>query len=233
MPERVFKSFSHYAKSGFFQLLVYLILLFFFRPSDKGMVYIGLWQLIFTGVFFASVFNCQHTVHTKALSICFGIPALILNWVAIFYPLTWIIALFLACTTIFIAICAVSILARVILHAKVTLETLRGAICVYFMFGFAFAFCFYFIDIVYPASFHIDGNTFAGYSHTHYMSEMFYFSFVTLLTIGFGDIVPAREVAQTFTILEGIIGQFYIAILVARLVSVYALFNKKQELPER
>ncbi len=55
-----------------------------------------------------------------------------------------------------------------------------------------------------------------------------YFSFVTLLTIGYGDITPLQAISQTFVILEGIIGQFYIAILVARIVSVYSLMQDKE-----
>ena len=57
---------------------------------------------------------------------------------------------------------------------------------------------------------------------------MMYFSFVTLITIGFGDITPLKDISQTVVILEGIVGQFYVAILVARIVSVYAFYADKE-----
>ncbi len=57
---------------------------------------------------------------------------------------------------------------------------------------------------------------------------MLYFSFVTLLTIGYGDITAVKDTAQTAVIMEGIIGQFYIAILVARIVSIYSFFSDKK-----
>ncbi len=60
---------------------------------------------------------------------------------------------------------------------------------------------------------------------------MLYLSFITLLTIGFGDIVPIRDMGQTAVVLEGIIGQFYIAILVSRLVGIYS-FNSNKRLLE-
>jgi hypothetical protein len=48
-----------------------------------------------------------------------------------------------------------------------------------------------------------------------------YFSFVTLCTLGYGDIVPVSPVAQTFSAVEAIIGQLYLAVLVARLVGMH------------
>ena len=134
---------------------------------------------------------------------------------------------YLAFTALFIFICCSSIISRVILNAKVTLETLRGAICVYFMIAFGFAFTFYFIEFIVPGSFHLMSSSPDFYNHNHYISEMLYFSFVTLLSIGYGDIIATGDVAQTFAILEGIIGQFYVAILVARLVAVYTLMSKE------
>lgn len=56
-----------------------------------------------------------------------------------------------------------------------------------------------------------------------------YFSFVTLATLGYGDIVPHTEVARSLTILEGIGGQLFLAVLVARLVSLYSVRPKKEE----
>ena len=60
-----------------------------------------------------------------------------------------------------------------------------------------------------------------------------YFSFVTLLTIGYGDITALKDLAQTCSILEGIAGQFYIAILVSRLVAVYSFYEHKLHLTKK
>jgi hypothetical protein len=54
------------------------------------------------------------------------------------------------------------------------------------------------------------------------LSRALYFSFVTIATLGYGDIVPKSEVAQGLAILEAVGGQMYLAVLVARLVSLYA-----------
>jgi hypothetical protein len=98
------------------------------------------------------------------------------------------------------------------------------------MVAFGFSFTYLFIAYLLPGSFQFESSIPSTMTHSHFLSEMMYFSFVTLLTIGYGDITAIHDVAQTLTILEGIIGQFYIAILVSRLVAVYSFFEHKLHL---
>ena len=95
------------------------------------------------------------------------------------------------------------------------------------MIAFVFAYTYYLIEYLIPGSFHLLHRDVSFLTYSRNLAELMYFSFVTLLSIGFGDITPIGDIAQTFVIIEGIIGQFYIAILVARIVSVYALFDDK------
>lgn len=214
--------------SGYFNLLLTaLILLFIFRPHNQGEIYRGIWQLFFILMLFSAIYNAHHSKFIRTLAFCFGIPSLILHWIASFYPIKGLIIGCLSFGVVFITICTISILIRVVVRARVTLETLKGAICAYFLVAFGFAFAFFLVELIIPDSFHISFDGGAIYSYTHYLSEMIYFSFVSLLTIGYGDINATKDIAQTLTILEGIIGQFYIAILVARLVAVYSLLENK------
>lgn len=64
-------------------------------------------------------------------------------------------------------------------------------------------------------TFAVPGQTMDGF-------EAFYFSFVTLSTIGYGDITPVSRVARMLCVMEAITGMFYVAVLVARLVSIYS-----------
>ncbi|HEY5234544.1 MAG TPA: ion channel, partial [Rhabdochlamydiaceae bacterium] len=129
---------------------------------------------------------------------------------------------------VFMVLCTISTLYDVIRRAKVTLETLRGVVCAYFMIAFVFAYIYYLLEYLFPGSFHLitrDPN-FVTYSRN--LSQLMYFSFITLLTIGFGDITATLDISQTMVVLEGIVGQFYIAILVARIVSVYSISSDKR-----
>ncbi len=208
-------------------LLLSLLLLFACRPYHRGGIYMGIWQLLFIVVFFSSIFNCKHPKYVSTISIILGVPALILNWTAVFHQTTLVVTLYLVLVLIFILVCASSIIYKEVISARVTLNTLKGVICAYFMIAFAFAYCYFLIETLFPNSFFIASPDISIVNPQSFLSEMMYFSFVTLLTTGYGDIIAIHELSQTFTIFEGVIGQFYIAILVARLVGVYSFFSEK------
>ena len=119
-----------------------------------------------------------------------------------------------------------SIMKRVLLEARVTLETLRGAICAYLLIAFAFACIYTFIEVVFPGSFSYGAHSLDLAGNYNFFSWILYFSFVTLLTIGYGDLTPLNSFSQSFSILEGIVGQFYVAMLVSRLIAVYSPSSK-------
>lgn len=215
--------------SGYYTfLLLSLLCLFIFRPYDRSSLYLGIWKFFLTAVFFSAIFNCNHKPKTKLIAIILAIPAVILSWANLFHPQETLFVGNAIDTIAFMLICTGSILYDVVLRAKVTLETLRGVVCAYFMVAFAFAYIYYLIEYIHPGSFHLPNREVAVSSYIHYISEMLYFSFVTLLTIGYGDITALVDIGQTVCVIEGIIGQFYIAILVSRLVSVYSFYSDRR-----
>ncbi|HAB99811.1 MAG TPA: hypothetical protein DCE71_08325 [Parachlamydiales bacterium] len=214
--------------SGYFtQLIVFLLLLFIFRPYNWSTASIAIWEAFFSGVFFSAIFNANHPKPIKILTMVLGVPALALDWTALFIPWKSLIISSLIFTIIFLTVCTASILYNVVLRAKVTMETLRGVVCAYFMIAFIFGFIYLVLEFIFPGSFQFIYNDKNYTLHSSYLSQTFYFSFITLLTIGFGDITPITDLSQSFVVIEGIIGQFYVAILVARIVSVYVLFGDK------
>ncbi len=104
---------------------------------------------------------------------------------------------------------------RHVLFGKVvTINKLVGAMCIYLLLGLIWALMYSFLDLLHPDSFTglhastVDMRTWA----------FVYYSFVTLTTLGYGDITPVRSVVRSLRYLEAIAGQFYIAILVASLI---------------
>jgi voltage-gated potassium channel len=211
-------------------LLIFLITLFAFRPYQTEILYIAIWKSIFTCTFFTAIFNVKHHRNVKLSAVILTIPTLIFSWLELFYSSHWFFIGNVLFTIAFLGVCATSILFDVILHARVTLETLRGVVCAYFMIAFFFAYIYYFIEYVVPGSFHLIQRDLSFITYSRNLSEMMYFSFVTLLTIGYGDITPILNFGQTAVVIEGIIGQFYVAILVARIVAVYSLPAEKKML---
>ncbi len=212
--------------SGYYYfLLLCLLLLFVFRPFTNNIYYVATWKFLLSTTIITSIFNADHHHSIRVLALTLFGPTIIFCWLDLLYPSPQFFILNAIATTLFLFICTSSILFDVILKARVTLETLRGVICAYFMIGFAFAYFFYLIEFILPGSYRLIGTSTNIYDNSFYLVQLLYFSFVTLLTIGFGDISPTGSLSQTITVLEGVIGQFYIAMLVARLVSVYSIYQ--------
>ena len=96
---------------------------------------------------------------------------------------------------------------------RIDSEHLCAALSAYLLAGIYFGLLYWVIEQVHPASFTAAG----GFTRTGAL----YFSFVTLATLGFGDIVPSAEITRGLAIVEGVGGQLFLAVLVARLVSLY------------
>jgi hypothetical protein len=106
---------------------------------------------------------------------------------------------------------------QVVFGTEINANRLVGAICVYLLLGVIWALAYSFVDLVSASSFAgVDGDATAGWNAT-----WVYYSFVTLTTLGYGDILPLSATARSLAYLEAIVGQFYIAVLVAGLVSAY------------
>ncbi|MEM8767187.1 MAG: potassium channel family protein [Pseudomonadota bacterium] len=118
----------------------------------------------------------------------------------------------------FLALIVLISRALLVEQTRVTGETLWAAINVYVLFGMLFAF-------LYSSLLSLNPGAFAGGILEHdgqdATQSMVYYSFVTMTTLGYGDITPKTHVAATLAYVQALIGQLYVAILIARLVSMY------------
>jgi hypothetical protein len=106
---------------------------------------------------------------------------------------------------------------------QVSQDTVVGGICVYLLIGLCFAMVFIVMTSLAPGSFREGEHAIvrsAADSSAH-ATTLLYFSFVTLTTLGYGDVSPASDMARMFAVSEALIGQLYLAIFVARLVALY------------
>jgi energy-converting hydrogenase Eha subunit C len=99
---------------------------------------------------------------------------------------------------------------------EVTSEILFAAVCVYLLIGLTWATLYIFIDYMYPNSF-IDTGAKIAIDAPRFL----FFSFITLTTVGYGSLIPDTDPARSLTLLEAVVGQLYLAILVARLVGLH------------
>jgi amino acid transporter len=143
--------------------------------------------------------------------------------IAVIFVQSWMLNLVGSiCWLLFVLFVAFSELRSVLKHREVTGETICMAISVYLLLGFSWVFLYAIMFQLHPDSF--GGLVAANSGHPAGIQSIFpvlgYFSLTTLSTIGFGDITPLTLQARYAAAAEGITGQFYLAILVARLVGM-------------
>jgi hypothetical protein len=109
-------------------------------------------------------------------------------------------------------------------EARVSLDTILGGICLYILIGYAYALVYVMLALSDPNSLLTNGQPMDITLHATHpfqtVPTLFYFSFTAFTTMGFGDIVPASALARFVTITEGMLGQLFPAIFIARLVSL-------------
>lgn len=222
MTKHIPSKILNFFKTYYNLLLICLVLLIIFRPYNDSITYLAIWKVLLTGTILTAIFTGNRSYKLKMVEIFLAIPTITFCWLDIIFPYPIIFVINTIFNILFTLFATVNIIQHVLLRTKVNIETLKGVICAYFLVAIAFAYIFWLIEYFEPNSFFISPPHKDFFYYTQYLSEMIYFSFVTLLTIGYGDIVAVKNVGQTAVILEGLIGQFYVVILVARLVATYS-----------
>jgi Ion channel len=113
-----------------------------------------------------------------------------------------------------LAVAMVTVLIRVVTTAEVNARTILGAISVYTVLGLLFGFVYESIARIQSTPF------FAGVAHTHH-GDFLFFSYTTLTTTGYGDLVPAGQPGEMIAGIEMLLGQIFLVTLVAGLVSLW------------
>lgn len=121
--------------------------------------------------------------------------------------------------SIFFIYTTVLIFSHVLKDEKVTSDTLYGAICVYILIGFTWSFFYVLIVTTSHDAFHI--NPANNLDNIINWNDLTYYSFITLATVGYGDITPVAPIARSMAYLEAIVGPIYLTIIIARLVGLY------------
>ena len=103
---------------------------------------------------------------------------------------------------------------RTFQHRSVNGETILGALCIYVLIGMMFATLDYGIELA--------SGTYFAQPGPHGPPDFVYFSYITMATVGYGDLTPAPGLPRTSSVLEALVGQIFLVVLVARLVAMYS-----------
>ena len=198
-------------------LLLSLLLIIIISPllegsPTGGIILVGIFSLILL----LGVYAISYNLRLIAVSLLMMIPTFIVVWTETFYSTTpLIIARYvLSAMTIFFILFIM--LRKILSVSKVTTYEIYSALSVYILV--ALGFC-----QIYILSYHLNPGSISIEHGGFSFSSMLYFSFVSLSTTGFGDIVSVEPLTRSVTILELITGVFFVAILIARLIGGLAI----------
>lgn len=208
-----------FLKNTYSKLLAVLLFFFFAAPflpqRDKG-------TPLFTVLFFGSVILALKAIGMKRrvyyFSILSGLVVLCVEVTLNYAPqinkyLQGMFFLVIGFTyALFLAMAVFLIAKRLFSASSVNIDTIQGAVAVYLLLGFLGM-------VMYSILAAMDGHSFA-FLVSGEPANFFYYSFVTMTTIGYGDIVPMSRLAQTLSCAQAVTGQMFIAIIIARLVGL-------------
>lgn len=198
-------------------LLFALITNFIWGPLLESSQYAWLSKLIMVLVLMTSLWVFSHKPHTLLIACLLSIPIIAASFVSLLTKNFFVDAIVQNTSGILFFTFVLSILLKKVLWARVIdAGIIMGAVCIYLLMGLAWAFLYAFIETLNPQSFSSVGMEGAK------VGGFVYFSLITLTTVGYGDISPVTPIARSVAALQGVTGQMYLTILVARLVSIHS-----------
>ncbi len=202
------------------ELLIALALLFVSLPfveEIKGGDLIL--SVLLSLVMLSAVVAVANRRGTFIVALLLLLPAIAGRWINHFRPDLIHPAVFLVAGLVLVGFVVANLLHFILRAPSVTLEVLCASLSAYLMLGLAWTMAYWLVDQLTPEAFSFNTSTemrsmngFTG----------FYFSFITLSTVGYGDITPVSKIARWLAAMEAITGLLYVAVLIARLVALYS-----------
>ena len=157
---------------------------------------------------------------TLVVAVILALPAFIGKWVNHFRP-DWVpTEVFLVTGLLFVIFVVAHLLGFILRAPRVNSEVLCAGISAYLLLGLSWSFAYLLVAQLAPDAFFLNNGTTTG--HSLHGADAFYFSLITLSTVGYGDIIPVSNVARMLAAMEAITGSLFVAVLIARLVALYS-----------
>lgn len=184
-------------------------------------------RLFAVATFLAAIYAVSDKRAHWMTALVLAVPASVLNALAAFRLTSQIAVPTLIFTILFLAYTLVMVLRAVLRAETVTLDTIYGAISVYLLKAVSWGDAYLLLETLHPGALAMNAARYPN--HLIDWSDCMFYSFVTLTTVGYGDIVPVISQSRSLSILEPVSGTMYVAILIARLVSLYSTRKPRLE----
>jgi hypothetical protein len=224
MVKRTFDTYLQtFSQRRFLILLVLILSLLVLAPFLDDFIETRiLMDAFLTAIFFAIIFAIRSNRSHVIIASFLALPLIISIWSFYFVELASFNLLTRIFAALFFGYAVINILRIVVQSEEVTKETIYAAIVAYMLMALMWAFLYMILELLVPGSFSFSEKAFRAEA-----MRFKYFSFVTITTLGYGDITPLTDKASALVMLEALIGQVYLVSLVAWLVGMHVSRRNK------
>ena len=207
----------------FFILLILILLAIVLTPFLDDFIETRiLMDAFLTVIFFTIIFAIRSKrIHVIIASILV-LPLVVSTWSIYFHDYTHIDSFTKIFGALFFGYAVVIILQIIVRSTEITKEIIFAAVVAYLLIALMWGFLYMILELLIPGSFSFPDK---GLRNENMRFE--YFTFVTITTLGYGDVTPLTNKASALALLEAIVGQIYLVVLVAWLVGMHVSKRSK------
>lgn len=200
-------------------LLTALIVMLFIYPFLQGSFYAqGGLGLVNTALILAGAFASGTSRRTLGIAFLLTIPTLTLHWVAVLTDSRTLDIAYLIALIGFYTFTISRLLVYVLKRGPISVNKLHGALSTYILMALLWTALYGLADLTSDGAFNVNGSV---NTQPVPATQLMFFSFTTLTSTGYGDVVPAAPYTQSLSILEQLLGVFFVAVLIARVAGLY------------
>ena len=222
---RGYAALSFVFRNRFLLLLVFLFLMVIIGPILRQSLGAILGDYTENFLFVLVFLTCLRSISSRRglflTVLAIGAVCVALTVCNVFLRLDSIDVALFSVDALFVALICVGILWHILLQKRVDADTIMGGVCVYILLGMMWAFLYPILEYLDPGSF-VSASGAEDFRHPDAVfTSLWYFSYTTLTTMGYGDIVPVTEMSRGLAVVEAVVGQMYVIVFIARLLGLH------------
>ncbi len=203
-------------------LLFSVIFAVFVMPALPAIWHRSLFRAVYTLIYFSAILSLEKR-NNSLLALLFS--TFLIEWISGILNMPLLLILAKMVNILFFLVIVVSLIRQIATASRVSAGVILGSVTGYLLLGLIFSIFMIFIMQNDPGAFSSPPGQTSESQESINASVPLYFSFVTLATLGYGDMVPLKPYTRSLATLMAVTGQFYIAIIVALLVGKFSAQN--------
>jgi hypothetical protein len=206
-----------YFENRFLYLIILIFLMLLAVPILSGFVGVRLFLDIFmTAILISTIYAVSEGKHVSLIALLLALPMIVSMWTGFVLQESRVILVGNIFGVLFFAFTISRILVFIFREEEVNLNLIFAAAVVYLLMAIMWSYVHLSLERIVPGAYSIPAD-----KGVHGQFLFVYYSFVTISTLGYGDITPLSSLARSLSIIEAVTGQLFIAVLIAWLVGVY------------